>query len=63
MKLSGFFTAWQMAARYGGISNLLLTEGPVIAYHHPNQMTVAAAVSVPSPRQKIDHKIDMSSLF
>jgi hypothetical protein len=26
-------------------------------------MTVAAAVSVPNPRQKIDHKIDMSSLF
>jgi hypothetical protein len=44
----------------GVITNLLLTEGPVIEYDRCyNQMTADAAVSVPNPRQEID----LSSLF
>jgi hypothetical protein len=56
MELSVFFTAWKMAVRYGGaiFSNLLLTEGHIIAYYQQNKMIAGAAVSALSSRQDID---------
>jgi len=55
MKLSVFFTAWKMATRCGsaGFSNLLLTEGHIIAYYQPNQMMAGVAFSALSSRQSI----------
>jgi hypothetical protein len=56
MELSVFFTAWKMTVRCSSasFSNLLLTEGHIIAYHQRNQMMAGAAVSALSSRQNID---------
>jgi hypothetical protein len=56
MELSVFFTAWKMAVRCGstGFSNLLLTEGHIIAYYQRSQMMAGAAVSALSLCQNID---------
>ena len=54
--MSVFFTAWKMAVRCSSarFSNLLLTEGHIIAYYQPNQMMAGVAVSALSSRQSID---------
>jgi uncharacterized membrane protein (UPF0136 family) len=56
MELSVFFTAWKMAVRCSSaiFSNLLLTEGHIIAYYRRNQMVAGVAVSALSSRQSID---------